>query len=145
MAHEKVKLDAEGSPKQNSIADAVVFERISLCPSKDRDIRLGCAHTMVNVHFKTILSDLKQLIPTKWKIIASFELDFNALILKIYTLDHKRGNLEHDLALLHISSGPDIDREKLLESIRDLELDHDGLMSDLDDLKQAIIEAVGKN
>ena len=142
MYHERVAIGAKGIPIASTSENTVVFKRVSLCNTKDRNMRLGCAHSKVNVHFKKVLTDLENTFPDEAHRIVDFKMRFRTIVNQIYVLDHRMGHLEHDFAL----STLDKDESKIFQisqAIAHLKLEHSAMMEQLSELKSEIESLVG--
>ncbi|WP_157717089.1 hypothetical protein [Formosa sp. Hel1_31_208] len=137
MFHEGVAINPDGTPKYSTMDSVTVFDRLPLCTHELRNVRLGCAHSGVNVKFESTLDKLIALMPHKSEIISSLKTSFSATITKIYTTDHQMGHLEHQLGHCQID-GLMHERAKLEESKALLKEKHDGLMNQLKQLKTDI-------
>ncbi|MGS2727608.1 hypothetical protein ACU8DI_13445 [Psychroserpens sp. BH13MA-6] len=104
LHHERVALNAQNKPRFKQLDRTITFDRIPLCPKNLRSHRLGCAHSKVNIDFDRLLEQLLEALPKQQEMITSFKQTFNQLIACIYELDHKKGQLEHDLALSELHS-----------------------------------------
>lgn len=137
MHHEKVASDTDAIPIHNVQDDTIVFNRVSLCNIKHRNKRLGCAHSKVNVNFQKVLDNLETTFPQGKNQISKFKNEFESVIMKIYTLDHKVGHLEHDIAMSKLNN--DTNKEtQLLKSMRLLKVEHKSLMNQLSKIKSDI-------
>ncbi|MCD2260746.1 hypothetical protein [Psychroserpens luteolus] len=130
MHHERVAFDSHKKPIYRQTDKDIFFDRVSLCDVKHRKLRLGCAHSSVNMNFIRLLESLEQELPQQSPQFLVFKETFNDLISKIYALDHKKGQLEHDLALFKITS--DIDGNEQLKTVsKTLKAEHEMLMDQL--------------
>nr|WP_321225410.1 hypothetical protein [uncultured Psychroserpens sp.] len=126
MHHEKVVVDTHGKPMFNSIENALVFKRVNLCKAAIRQKRLGCAHSSSNLNFEYILDDLKTIVPHCTRQISELKKEFKTIVSKIYAIDHKVGNVEHEIAnsVLNDFFGKD----KLEGNLHFLKIEHKELM-----------------
>ena len=137
MHHEQVASDQNKNPIYKENNSNIVFNRVKLCAAEDRIIRLGCAHSLSNYNFKNLLIELKELIPEKSHEILNLKNEFIRLIDEIYVLDHKKGQLEHDISLCIITSNySKIDVLKRLSS--KIKREHNLLMNNLITIKKDI-------
>lgn len=95
MYHEKVKLDTQtGQPIIKTSSNESYYERVPLCKITERSKRLGCAHSSSNNNFLHLIEELK----TDDQEIFNLKKGISNLIIQIYALDHKKGDLEKELA-----------------------------------------------
>ena len=93
LKHEEVLLDDKTRlPRMTGAIDEQVYKRQDLCANRKQ--RLGCAHSPANDHFKKLLDEIQANDPK----IEKLKKEFNDLVLQIYMLDHKKGNLEKSFA-----------------------------------------------
>ena len=137
MFHEGVAINADGTPKHTTMDGVTVFDRMPLCDTQLRNVRLGCAHSGVNVKFENSLDKLIAFMPHNSEMISNFKTSFGVTITKIYTTDHQMGHLEHQLGQCEIDEL--MDEKAVLEGSKVLLKEkHDGLMSQLKRLKTDI-------
>ncbi|WP_452223300.1 hypothetical protein [Lacinutrix chionoecetis] len=144
LHHEKVALDINSNPIYKQNDDAIIFSRVKLCAIKDRNIRLGCAHSISNSNFIKILDELKNIIPEKSNKIICFKNEINQAINKIYFLDHEKGQLEHNLSIAKITSDYRKQQE-LLKEAKVIKQEYNSQMDNLIEIKnniQLLIENV---
>lgn len=136
MYHEKIKLDIKtGQPISKETSNGSSYERVNLCGVVERSKRLGCAHSSSNNNFLNLIDELK----TNDQEIINFKKRISDLILQIYTLDHKKGELEKELV---ISNSLDDAKEKTIkvqEALTDSILAHRKIMNKLKTLKTKLI------
>ncbi|MEH6535323.1 MAG: hypothetical protein V7719_02945 [Psychroserpens sp.] len=137
MHHEKVVTDVDENPIHNLQDDTIVFNRVKLCEIKQRNKRLGCAHSGVNINFERVLDNLITALPQSIKQISESKNKFKSVVTKIYALDHKVGNLEHDLAICKLTND-DCGKDNLMASMRLLKTEHTTLMDQLSKIKADI-------
>lgn len=130
MVHERIKMN-NGNPMIYPTENGYDCKRLSLCPKKVRDTRLGCAHASSNNRFQNYLSSLSELNTE----FSSYENELRSLLLAIYKLDHQKGELEKKLAI-HLSEGKKIDGIK--GQIQKVITSHNELMEQLRELKKTI-------
>jgi len=95
LRHEQVLLDtATILPVLGGAIDPPTYMRVNLCNIEDRRKRLGCAHSPSNDSFNRLLDQ----IPGDDDVIAQLQKQFNEVVLKIYVLDHQKGDLEKSIA-----------------------------------------------
>jgi hypothetical protein len=134
MHHERVLLDAKtGAPVKSDIGLDEIFTRVQLCNIDLRTERLGCAHTVAQKTFNGLL----ETMAAQDVDIQSLQVQFNEVILKIYLLDHKKGDLEIEYARC-LDSGTSLDeiQNRIDKSIQL----HDSLISQLQEVKNNIIK-----
>ena len=136
MYHEKIKLDIKtGQPILKETSNGSSYERVNLCGVVQRSKRLGCAHSSSNNSFLNLIDGLK----TNNQEIINIKKRISDLILQIYTLDHKKGELEKELV---ISNNLDDVKEKTIkvqEALTDSVLTHRKIMDELKMLKTKLI------
>jgi len=136
MYHEKIKLDIQtGQPILKGTSHDSYYERVNLCGIAERSKRLGCAHSSSNNSFLNLIDELK----TNDQEIINFKKRIRSLILQIYTLDHKKGELEKELV---ISISVDDVKEKnikIQKELTDSILAHRKIMNELKLLKTKLI------
>ena len=135
MYHEKIKMDNTGQPILNRTSNDSYYERMNLCETSERSKRLGCAHSSSNNNFLNLIDQLK----TDDQKIVDLKKEISDLILQVYTLDHKKGELEKELV---ISLGNDnVKKEsiKIQERLTDSILTHRKLMDELKMLRNKLI------
>jgi hypothetical protein len=137
MHHEKVLTDLDEKPIHRSIGETLIFDRVKLCDVALRNKRLGCAHSGVNLNFEHVLDQLLIALPQCVKQISEFKSEFKSVILKIHTLDHNVGNLEHDIGMSKLSFD-NFGKNNQEESLRFLKTEHDMLMKALKKIKTDI-------
>jgi hypothetical protein len=93
MCHEKVLIDGSGNPIHNALGEMLIFDRGKLYDVKDRNKRLGCPHSGVNLNFELILEPLETDVPQCMTQILEYKNKFKTVVIKIYALDYKGGNL----------------------------------------------------
>lgn len=131
MVHERVKME-NGNPLIYKTEDSYDCTRLSLCPKKVRDIRLGCAHASSNLRFRNYLDKLCEL-DADFRV---YEDELRSLLMAVYTLDHQKGELEKQLAI-HLSEDKKVTGIK--SQIRRAVSQHNELMEQLRELKQHIL------
>jgi len=136
-AYKKVLTDSDENPIHNILDDTLVFDRVNLCDATLRSKRLGCAHSGANINFERVLEQLEAALPQCTNQISELKNEFKLLITKIYTLDHKVGHLEHDIALCKLNSNA-YEKDKLEQSLRLLKTEHIPLMNLLSKIKTDI-------
>ncbi len=143
MYHESVVIDSNRKPVYKRIDDAIVFDRVSLCDANHRKVRLGCAHSIVNSNFSKILENAQLLIPKQSNEILIFKNKFEAVIAKIYVLDHKKGQMEHELAIFEMTSNGKSNAQLDL-SMNVLKAEHNILMDNIISIKSDIESFISK-
>lgn len=141
MLHEKVAIGDDKKPISKSQDDTLVFDRASLCEIKHRNKRLGCAHSGVNINFERALEHLTAELPQCVNQISDFKNEFKSVVTKIYMIDHKVGNLEHDIAVCMLTFDDD-GIDKLEQSMRVLKAEHRRLMNCLSKIKTDIEQLI---
>lgn len=141
MHHEKVATNVDQKPIYKVLDDAVVFDRAHLCNIKDRNLRLGCAHSGVNLNFERLLESVATELPEISHHISDIKNEFNTVISNIYALDHRVGHLEHDLALCQLNSNKR-QRETLMSSMTILKSEHRTYMDQLQNIKSDIEQLI---
>ncbi|MCK8480884.1 hypothetical protein [Psychroserpens algicola] len=137
MHHERVLTDLSNNPMFRKQDDAIIFDRVNLCPMKDRKLRLGCAHSPVNINFERHLKCLAAELPELQDQILNFTSQFKTVVSKIYMLDHNVGHIERDLAMCKLNSD-DSKQEKLNRNLEDLKVQHRLFMTRLSEIKSDI-------
>ncbi len=84
MHHEKVVGGGVGTE---------TLERNGLCATRERSVRLGCAHASSDRSFRSILSEME----TYDRRFGALKEDFSKAMIQVYRLDHKKGDLEKQL------------------------------------------------
>lgn len=136
MYHEKIKLDIQtGQPVLKGTSNDSYYERVNLCGIVERSKRLGCAHSSSNNSFLNLIDELK----TDDQEIINLKKRISNLILQIYTLDHKKGELEKELVIS--ISFDDIQEKtiKIQEALTDSIMAHRKIMDELKMLKTKLI------
>lgn len=109
MYHEKIKLDSKTKiPLKSTIQNDCSYLRENLCNIKLREKRLGCAHSPVNNRFNDLINEIN----IDSNQVKKIQINFNKTILDIYELDHKKGNLEKELAEILLKNSPKIETKK---------------------------------
>ncbi|MEM9679531.1 MAG: hypothetical protein AAF901_04340 [Bacteroidota bacterium] len=139
MTHEKVMYYNQ-QPQYKIVDNNIIFDRAKLCLG--RAYNLGCAHTKANTNYSILLGQLEPYCGSHLEKLQYLKTRFEELILQIYQLDHERGDLEHNYALIDISKDNTIDTSEWLERIRDLESKHHGLTTALEELHVDVIHLV---
>lgn len=130
MVHERVKID-NGNSIIYKTDDGYDCKRLSLCPKKVQDIRLGCAHTSSNFRFQNYLDMLCEL----YNNFEIYKDKLNSLLMAVFKLDHQKGELEKQLAI-HLSE--DKKTAGIKRQIQEAVSQHNELMEQLRELKQNI-------
>lgn len=133
MYHETILYNKMSTQSCNANGGAD-YPRAGLCPPEVRRRRIGCAHTSANHSFNMILD---QLAGQNDKF-TPFQQDFNRIITDIYQTDHKRGDLEKELTRAHLSEDDGLQKQ-LKQQIDALESSHDEYISQLENIRKAII------
>ena len=141
MYHEKVVTDVDANPIHNLLDDAIVFNRVNLCDATHRKKRLGCAHSGVNLNFERVLEQLETALPQCKSQISEFKNEFKLVVTEIYALDHKVGNLEHDIAVCQLKFDT-YGKDKLEHSLRLIKIEHKQLMNQLSEIKSDIEQLI---
>ncbi|WP_412983802.1 hypothetical protein [Pontimicrobium sp. IMCC45349] len=139
MIHEKVLFDDVGQAQKMYDGENAVYRRANLCAS--RKYNLGCSHTNANNNFLRTLKEIKELIPIKKKWLDDYISDFETMILDVYTLDVKKGNLEEQFAI-HLENNNPGGLKIIKENIQVAESHHDKMMDQLELLKTNIIKGL---
>ena len=141
LSHEAVLLDRKTRiPVKLGNSHEEVYKRVQLCNLTDRNQRLGCAHSSANKAFTNIIEEL----PTD-PIIEKLKREFNKLIFQIYTLDHKKGNLERDFAeTLESSNSNGLTSSDVQKELNACIQIHNSYMNQLHQLKSNIIIHIDK-
>ena len=137
LYHELVERDANNQPVMNTFSEENTFQRIQLCPSAIRRKRLGCAHSVSNTNFNDILNPLAE----QFEEIKELQTKANNVILNIYALDHKKGDLEKEVAeqLIGMSSRS---KEAINADIKRCIADHTEQVHALQNIKLLLLEAM---
>lgn len=135
MHHEKVALDPDsGKPLSDGDPNNPVYQRVALCDTSLRRVRLGCSHTSANNAFGNQLAVLCDTHPE----FQPLKQKFDNKILALYSLDHRKGNLEAELAGLLDGRLP-ANKEKIETQLEQCVTEHGGLMSDLKTIRDNIL------
>ena len=143
MQHEKVAIGLDRNPIHNFQDGVIVFDRVNLCDIKHRNRRLGCAHSCANTNFERVLDDLVIRLPQYVNQILAFKNEFKSVITLIYGLDHKVGNLEHDLAICKLNNDGQA-KDEILSIQRLLKSEHRQLLHHLSKIKSDIEQLIKK-
>jgi hypothetical protein len=141
MYHERVATDGNNNPVHKFQGDTMIFNRVNLCHVNERKLRLGCAHSSVNLNFEGVLERLAVELPQRMEQILSFKTEFQAVVTQIYTLDHKVGQLEHDLAVCRMTSDETL-KVTIKNSMTVLKGEHRKLMTRLSEIKSDIEQLI---
>jgi hypothetical protein len=141
MHHEKVALDVNDKPIHNVQDDTMIFDRVNLCHKAIRNKRLGCAHSGANLNFEHVLEQLKIALPKCTNQISEFISAIRSTVIKIYTLDHQVGYLEHDIAVCKLNCDT-YGKDKLEQSLVVLKANHKEYMSLLFKIKADIEQLI---
>nr|WP_321235758.1 hypothetical protein [uncultured Psychroserpens sp.] len=141
MFHEKVVVDVNERPIHRFQDDTIVFDRVKLCDIKHRNKRLGCAHSSVNIKFERVLEDLALALPECINQISELKNEFQSVVAEIYALDHKVGNLEHELAVCQLKSDTK-EKDSIIVSMSLLKTEHRSFMTHLSKIKSDIEELI---
>lgn len=136
MYHEKVKVDAQtGHPIMKSSTIESYYERVPLCEITVRSKRLGCAHSSSNNNFLHLIDEIN----TDDQEIVKLKKEISDLIIQIYALDHKKGDLEKEL--MDSLSNDEVKKMQInvKEKLADCILAHRKLMDELKILKTNLI------
>ena len=137
MYHEHIVLDVNKKAVYKEDNNTIIFNREKLCNTEVRAVRLGCAHSSSNHNFEELLDSLSALLPRKSLLILNLKNEFKAVVSRIYMLDHKKGQLEHDLALCKITLDYS-ENEALAQLSCRIKEEHNMLMEDLVEIKANI-------
>jgi len=135
MYHEKIKMDTTGQPILNRTSNDSYYERMNLCGTSERSKRLGCAHSSSNNNFLNLIDQLK----TDDQKIVDLKKEICNLILQVYTLDHKKGELEKELVISLSNHNVKKESIKIQERLTDSILTHRKLMDELKMLRNMLI------
>ncbi len=137
LYHEKVALNPETKmPIITQIDSEVACTRVQLCPANLRSKRLGCAHSFANDNFNKLINELE----SENSEITELQAKIKQIILKIYMLDHEKGNLEKDHAksvMFHSSNKSQ--QENIQTKIEQCLAQHFILISELESTKNKIL------
>ncbi|MDX2361512.1 MAG: hypothetical protein QNK23_11950 [Crocinitomicaceae bacterium] len=138
LFHETVKLDPQtGTPIEKQSSDGMYLERVQLCDMGLRKERLGCAHSSSNNRFNNLISDIQSNDPK----VNQLQEDINGVILKIYKLDHEKGDLEKEYALSKkAQDGQKVLTEEVQVNIDACNEKHRGYLKELQELKNSLID-----
>lgn len=136
MYHEKIKLDIHtGQPILKETSNGSSYERVNLCGIVERSKRLGCAHSSSNNSFLNLIDELK----TNDQVIINFKKRISDLILQIYTLDHKKGELEKELVISNSFDDLKDKSIRIQKELTDSILSHRKIMDEINTLKAKLI------
>lgn len=135
LYHEKVKIDTTTKlPVKSNSVDEDCFSRVNLCDSRLRRKRLGCAHSSANYQFNNLINSIGIITDD----IKETKDTLNATILKIYQLDHKKGDLEKEFAKAIQNKDTDL-KKSIQNKISNCIKLHKTFMNTLNVLKTDII------
>ena len=140
MHHELVELDKTTKlPIKSVIGGEEMYQRVNLCANEFRQYQLGCAHSISNNNFNSLIAPLAK----EDVVIEQLQDQLNKVILNIYTLDHQKGDLEKQYAK---SITPNylgkVLTAEILENIAAVKLIHREYMSQLGAIKAALIQRI---
>lgn len=146
LIHEKVMLAKNSMPAED---DPSVTQpglpRLGFCNASDRQWRLTCAHTMAASRFNRLLGQLADT-----GLVEADRIQFekiNALLTEIYLLDHQKGNVEKDYAVLRQQSASTPELQSTREKLNQIIRQHTILVRQVEALREEIlgeVEAAGE-
>jgi hypothetical protein len=147
LIHEKVMLPKNSAPAEGDPSVTPPgFPRLGFCNASDRQWRLTCAHTMAAARFNRLLGQLAGTGLVEAERIQSERI--NALLTEIYLLDHQKGNVEKDYAVLRQQSAPAPELQAAREKLHDIIRQHTILVQEVEALRGEILceveEALGE-
>lgn len=138
MVHEKVLLSKEsGLPAEANGLSTLV--RRDLCHKSVRDVRLGCAHSISNYGFNKLVGQLAR----HHQEFEKYPSEFDGIFLKIYQIDHLKGDLEKNLAESLLEED-DSKKKASEEVIGDVVENHRSLLAQLDVLRLEVLQLLGE-
>lgn len=140
LSHEAVQLDSKTNlPIMTGAIDKQFYKRVALCNLKDRKQRLGCAHSSANDKFNKLIDRL----PENDEVIKKLKKEFNDVVLQIYMLDHKKGDLEKKYAeLLVLCDSSILTSSGIQKEFDSCKLTHKKYINQLSYIKSGIIERI---
>jgi hypothetical protein len=138
LIHEKVMLPKNSMSAEED--DSVMqpgFPRLGFCNASDRQWRLTCAHTMAAARFNRLLDQLAGTGLVEADKIQSEKI--NALLTEIYLLDHQKGNVEKDYAVLRQQSAPASELQSARDTLNEIIRQHTALVRQVEALRGEIL------
>ncbi|MEO0339583.1 MAG: hypothetical protein AAF242_10250 [Bacteroidota bacterium] len=140
LFHEEVLLDPKTNrPLFTGSLENPIYKRTNLCDSTTRKKTLGCAHSSANMTFDQLMDDLPKEDP-----IFSLQRDqLQETFFQIHMIDHKKGNLEKDVA--DCLNSEIIAKQRLEEVRAAIEIckkEHSQLLDQLAGLQSKILERI---
>ncbi|HEY0066009.1 MAG TPA: hypothetical protein VGB46_01560 [Flavisolibacter sp.] len=141
LIHEKVMLPKNSMPAEDDPSVTQPgFPRLGFCNASDRQWRLTCAHTMAAASFNRLLGRLADTGLLEAGRIQSEKI--NALLTEIYLLDHQKGNVEKDYAVLRQQSAPAPELQSTREKLNEIIRQHTILVRQVEALRGEILYEV---
>ncbi|MXV17047.1 ABC transporter C-terminal domain-containing protein [Hufsiella ginkgonis] len=140
LVHEKV-VGASDADLSSFTADPEnhVFKRLGFCDRAARNYRLGCAHTMANARFNWLIDQLvKRNLVTG---LLALQQEVDELVGRIYLLDHRKGDLEKQMAVAALS-GDRQQLDRLTGELDELKAFHSGMIDRLESLRELILNEI---
>jgi hypothetical protein len=138
LIHEKVMLPKNSMPaEEDTSVMQPGFPRLGFCNASDRQWRLTCAHTMAAARFNRLLDQLAGTGLVEAERIQSEKV--NALLTEIYLLDHQKGNVEKDYAVLRRQSAPAPELQSAREKLNAIIHQHTILVRQVEALREEIL------
>jgi hypothetical protein len=138
LIHEKVMLPKNSMPaEEDPSVMQPGFPRLGFCNASDRQWRLTCAHTMAAARFNRLLDQLAGTGLVEEGRVHSGKI--NALLTEIYLLDHQKGNVEKDYAVLRRQSAPAPELQATRNKLNEIILRHSDLVGQVEALRAEIL------
>ena len=138
LSHEQVALDRDTLlPIKDIIQGEKMFQRVEICPQKDRNQQLACAHSGALIRFNEMTEEIAQQDQQVHELCTQL----NNLMFEVYMLDHRKGDLEKLYAEVRESSylGP-MTYESILEELNTCRQKHRLLIDQIQEVKTSIIQ-----
>lgn len=141
LYHEKVQLNSVTlSPIKTSVLDEEHYQRVELCKLEDRRKRLGCAHSISNNRFMSLIEGLD----TDNSEIKDLQIKIDDVLLQIYTLDHVKGELEKEFAVSLENNPEESVKNDIQIRLKECISTHSGFINELSGLKKELITAIDR-
>jgi hypothetical protein len=142
MAHERVVGVVAPARPPGGRGPLHSFERVGLCGPGERDLRLGCSHTMSRTKLDRAIGELE---PERAEQLGR---ELNWVTNEIHLLDHRKGEAEARLASARHAAGGGSDGVSALEALKEaeevmrLERKHDEYVESIGALRDRVVSEI---
>lgn len=145
MAHERARHDSQGKLERRHIgAGQTAIVRVGLCPWREREMSLACAHTTAHVTLANALDTLHRSGIISDAQHVEFQCELTEIATSIHRLDWDRGDTEKALAvaLEAIGEAGDDMEGAFVEQLRRRIVDHEHAHADYTKRIATLLELV---